>query len=429
MKARLLAGLRLAAAGAAPFLLAELALRVAGWQPPADPYFAGFSEAAPIFAAADGVLAVAPEHRRTWRAEAFPAQPEPGALRIFSVGDSVTWGHRGNEFPDALLSYSEALQGLLRRRVPGGPHRVVNCGARTFSTGRMAQVAAEVLGYAPDAVIAYAGTSAHLEGKLREELRRRQAWKPRWFWNLRLVQALVALMRPPSPGLALARLRERDPALRASFVGPDSILSGPDESDRLVARARSDLEGLIRLCRSRKVPLILATVPANLRFAPFATRFADDKARAEGEAAIRRAGELLAAGRAREALALAEAMSAAHPEAAGLHFRLAQAREKLGDLAGAAKSYRAARETDACPARALESFNRMVRRLADGRPGVWLADLEGLFEAAVPDHIPDDRLFLDQCHPKPEAHRLMAEELFRVLGRAGLLRASARAGR
>lgn len=72
--------------------------------------------------------------------------------------------------------------------------------------------------------------------------------------------------------------------------------------------------------------------------------------------------------------------------------------------------------------RALDAWNEAVRRMARERPGIFLADFERLFERAVPDRIPDDRLFLDNCHPRPLAHRLMAGELYRVLEKAGLLR-------
>ena len=415
-----------------PFALVEAGLRVADWQPEPDPHLAGFADdEGPIFTEADGEVTVAPRHRRTWRAEPFPADPPPGAARAFSVGDSVTWGHRGNEHPDPLRSYSEVLQGLLRARPAGsgegggghGADRVVNCGARTFATTRVERVARQMLEQAPSAVIAYVGTSEHLEDMLRAQLRWQREVVPGWMKGLRLMQLLMGWVRPGSDGLTLAGLRERDAALRAPFVAPDAVFAGDGEADRreLVGRAERNLTAIADACQARGVPLVLATVTAHLRFPPFATRLAASEDQAPGEAIIRRAGELLGAGRAEEALALVAPAAVAHPEAAGLHFRLAEIHEQLGDLAAARESYQRARETDACPLRVLGALNDAIRRLAREHPGVALADVERLFEGAVPDGIPDDRLFLDHNHPTPEGHELIARELLRVMAEAGLL--------
>ena len=415
--------LRILVAALSPFLLVELGMRVVGYYPPEDPYLVGFAEDEPIFVREGEQLVVAPEKRRTWRALPFPAEPTPGVLRVFSVGDSVTWGHRGNEFPTPLKAYSEVLEELLRQRLPGAPHRVVNCGARTFATTRGARVVREVLAHAPDVVIVYVGTSEHLEGQLRVRRRWQQEQMPGWLRDLRLVGALLSLLRPPSRGLELSGLSARDPALRASFLDASAWLPYPGGRERLLDHARANLDAIVEACRARDVPLVLATVASHLRYAPFATRFEPPSAQAEGEAVLERTGELLAGGHADQAFVLLEAALSSHQEAAGLHYRMAQAREALGDTAGARESYRAARDTDACPLRALGPFNEHVRRLAREHPGVFLADIERLLEAAVPDGIPDERVFLDNSHPDPAAHRLIAEELYRVLREAGLVAA------
>ena len=168
--------------------------------------------------------------------------------------------------------------------------------------------------------------------------------------------------------------------------------------------------------------MVLATVPSNLRFPPFATHFSGAGAQAAGEALIASTGALIDAGKAREAEKLLSTALVAHPEAAGLHYRRAQALEKLGDLQRARLSYLEARDTDACPARAIGPFNDMLRQLARDVPSVTLVDMEGLFEAEVPDGIPDDRLFLDNSHPRPAMHVQMAQTLLQTLAQAGVVR-------
>jgi len=419
---RFLSVLAVLAVGVGPFAGWEGVLRAIEYRAPSDPYHVGFTPQIGIFERSGDAFVVASAYRSTWHTAAFAAARKSGNLRIFAVGDSVTWGHRGNEFATPLVAYPEQLQDLLRRQRPDRSDEVLNCGARTFGSERVTRVAQEVLQFSPDALLVNVGTSEHLEGDLHASLGRRARRMPSWFGDLRIVQMLQSWLRPHPTGLTLLQSRERDPALRASFVAPESILTSDAQRDRMVQAAKERLQALARDCGVKGVPIALATVPSNLRFAPFATHFADSRAQVRGEALIARTGALLDAGKAAEALALLTPAVAQHPEAAGLHYRRAQALDRLGDRAAARLSYLLARDTDACPARALGAFNDMVRQLARDVPGVVLVDMERLFEAEVPDGIPDDRLFLDNCHPRPAVHARMAQALWQALIRAGVVR-------
>jgi lysophospholipase L1-like esterase len=412
--------------GLAPLALLEIGLGVAGWEAAEDPYLAGFDEA-PIFAAEGDSLVVAPGHSSTWRARPFPATRKAGDLRIFAVGDSITWGHRGNEYPDPLRAWPEQLEERLRSRQPDRDHRVINCGARTFASRRVGGVLRQVLALEPDAVVVAAGTSEHLETDLGRE-HARSLTEPWWIRSFRVPALLKAWLRPDAPGQTLSGLRERDEALRAPFVPAAAVLADRAAASALVARARDRFLAMARACRAVGVPLVLATVPSNLRFPPLATRVEPESARVRVEEAIRLSGALLAAGQPAAARDAVAALARVHPEAAGLHFRLAQALDRLGQNELARQSFLAARDADACPARALGSLNEAIRQIARSEPGVFLAEVERRFEQAVPDRIPDDRLFLDNCHPTPAAHALMAAEVERALAAAGVPAAAGPAG-
>ena len=410
------------AVGLAPFVLCEGILRAVGYHAPRNPYEAGFDPKIAVFGRDGDQVVVAPGNRRTWHAQPFAVARKPASLRIFAVGDSVTWGHRGNEFATPLRAYPELLQDLLRQQRPGHGDEVLNCGARTFGSERVTRVAQEVLQFSPDAVLVNFGTSEHLEADLRHDLARQTRRMPSWLASLRIVEVLEGWMRSRGTGLTLQQSRERDTALRAPFVPQASLLPGDAERDQLVQTAKARLETLARACQARNVRMVLATVPSNLRFPPFATHFSGAGAQAAGEALIASTGALIDAGKAREAEKLLSTALVAHPEAAGLHYRRAQALEKLGDLQRARLSYLEARDTDACPARAIGPFNDMLRQLARDVPSVTLVDMEGLFEAEVPDGIPDDRLFLDNSHPRPAMHVQMAQTLLQTLAQAGVVR-------
>lgn len=72
------------------------------------------------------------------------------------------------------------------------------------------------------------------------------------------------------------------------------------------------------------------------------------------------------------------------------------------------------------------SFNRVIRDLAAERGGVTLVDLEGAAIAASPDGIPGDELFLDYCHMRWSGYAAMAAEVLAALERAGHVPAVAR---
>ncbi len=413
-RARLRRLLAIAVVALGPFVAGEIALRLAGY-PPGDPYLAGFA-GEKIFVRHGGFWQVPAEERRTWRAQPFAVERPAGALRIFSVGDSVTWGFGGPR-GTPLVSYSEDLQALLRERAPGRPHRVINCGARTFGSERVASVVHQVASLSPDAVLVYVGTSDLLEAKLHRSYERRLRDVPTWIRNARLLAWMTQVFRHllPKPASSVAA---RDPGLVARFVPQADILDRASQRRALVERFRANLLRMVDDCEARHVPLVLATVPSNLRFPPFATSFPNAHARAAGEDLIRRTGRLVASGRATQALALLTPAVQAEPQAAGLHYRRAQALDLLGQTAQARLEYLAARDTDAFPIRASSAFNDAIRSIANAHPGVYLADVAAAFDQAVPDHIPDGRLFLDNCHPRAQAHRLVARVFYHALRQA-----------
>jgi lysophospholipase L1-like esterase len=406
------------AVGLSPVLLAEVALRIAGYAPQEDFYFQELDGHRPIFVREGGRFVVATDRTRTFHAEPFPAGRAPGTLLAFSVGDSITWGHQGNDAPGPLVAYTEVLQSLIRERL-GGSHQVVNCGARTFASGRVLAVLRDVLQYRPDFVLASFGTSEFLEAATRAAWRARVERTPGWIRSMR-VAAFLADRFPggvrQDTGLPASALRQRDDALVAPFVSPGQVPS-PAERAAVLADAESNLRTMVALCREAGVPLVLLTVPSSLRWPPFATRYPEG---AGLETAVAAAGALLAEGKAASAIAAMAPVAAAHPGVAAVHFRLGEAYDRVGDPASAKAAYEAARETDAFPLRALAAYNVVVRGLA-AEPGVAVVDAERLVGSLVPDGITDDRLFLDHCHPTAGVHRRIAEAVMDVLVARGIV--------
>lgn len=405
------------AAAVLPLAAAEATLRIAGYESPLDWYFLGFEDGdAPVFEVLDGEVRTAGPWREVIRAEPFPARRSSGERRWIAVGDSVVWGHRSNVDPAPLKAWPDVLQERLRARPGGHADRVVNCAARTWASGRVAWMLDHALALRPDVVIASFGSSEFLEQATR---RAHEARLPSWLRRLRMARWLEARMLGSgidagAAGLGTEELRARDPALNASFVSAASVPTD-EQRTRVLDDAGRCLERMASACRACGVRLVLMTVPSNLRWPPFATRWPEgDDARARGERAVIDAGNLLAQGRAEEARAMVEPLAREMARSASLRYRLAQALDALED-ATALDEYRAARDEDGFPLRAVGAFNERVREVARTMPGVILVDVERLLEAAMDDGIPDDRLFLDQNHLTEAAHRGVAEAVLAAL--------------
>lgn len=413
-------------AGALPFAAAEVGLRLAGWRPASDWYFHGLADEGPPLVARGDRLEVAPPWRTIFRAEPFPIRRAPGEVRLVVLGDSVAWGHRSNEDPEPLRAWPDALQDLLRQRPGGASDRVVNLAARTWASLRVSRLLPQVLDLDPDAVVASFGSSEFLEEVTRRGWEARQARRPLWFWRLRVVEALEALvarLRGQVPrGLSTPALRERDDTLSAGYLRDQAAALDPGEAARRVAEAQARAAAMASLCQARGIPLVLLTVPSNLRWPPEASRHADPAARQEADEAVREGGRLLEAGEVQQALDLLTPMVARHPEVAALRFRLAQALDRAGRVAEARDQYESARDQSAFPLRAIGAFNQGLRQVAAAFPGVVLVDVEALARSWVPDGIPDDRLFLDQNHLTEAAHQRVAEAVLEALVARGIVK-------
>jgi hypothetical protein len=391
----------------APFLLLELGLWISGWQPPTSPLTVGLEERDTplgIFVPEGDRWVVAPALREVFHAEPFARTKPAGGLRVFSVGDSITWGHAGNEVPTPLVAYSEQLERSLQQRDPR--HRVINCGARSFASQRVLAVIEAVLAHEPDLLIASFGSSEHLEQRTarawREELRTRQRWYGRSRTRLLLAE-LLGRAGSGAFGLSVEELRRRDEGLDAPRLAP-LCRQQPGEAEALAARTRGHVARMVAATERAGVPLLLLTVPSQLRWPPFAGLPGELEERERVRAAVAEAGARLEADEPARALEALEPWLERAPQAAALHFRQAQALEALGRGPEAAQAYLRARDRDACPLRASSAHNDMLRATARAHPHVTLVDVEARMGVEAPDGVMGAG-FLDHCHPDASDHQ------------------------
>jgi tetratricopeptide (TPR) repeat protein len=417
--------------GLSPLLLLEAFLQATNY---GGGRHVDFVAESPAFVVNDGVVSLAPERRSYLRTRPFAAEKPTGTIRIFVVGDSSAYGFtfmgdRDPEGKQVVLPrpYAVLLEESLRDRHPERKFEVLNCGACGCATYRLKGLARELLRYSPDVMVFLAGSSEFLESRLFKDWERVRE-QVGFLAHVKSLTLARDLLRKARGGNTNHRKTVKNDSPFLPILDED-VIRGPFEVEALLEHSEFNLREIVEACREASVPLVLCTVPSNLRIPPrvllheipkakqVALADVSDEQTARFEEAFSRAGELVDAGRfdqALEYLGSARLRLADDPRIAGLHFISACAFEGREDWEQARRFYVLAKDRDPYLWRATSGFNEIVRELAE-RPGVHLADLEKSFRQALPDGIPDSRLFFDRNHPRPAGHRLIAEKLVEVL--------------
>ena len=348
---------------------------------------------------------------------AFPlAKPEAG-LRIFALGGSASagWPHPPEE------SYPRYLAHSLARTLPGRQVEVIDASAHAWAAYRVRLVLRQVLRFDPDLVVVYSGNNEFLEPRrylpesaLPERVRRLASVRA-------LRRLLLPLLRPDAVLDAGQRehasfevwtkLRQRALALRQD----------PTQLRRVQDHYVDSIDGMAREARAAGVPIVLVSVPVNLRdwrpnvSAPAPAGAVGDTWRAH----VLRGRRALFRGDAAEAArALASAASLA-PDHAETRFWLATALERAGRFEESVRAFRTAADLDLNPFRALSAFNVAVRGAAERHPHAVLADVEAAFAGVSAPRAPGFDLFLDYVHPTERGNHLVAETVQRAVFASG----------
>lgn len=324
--------------------------------------------------------------------------PKPeGVTRIFCLGGSAMKG-LGYSPNVSIPVFLERC--LVRAGYPGRRFEVVNCGIVGHSSAQERPICAELLArYDPDLLVVCSGNNEFLRthAEKYEELHRSGIGASirrvgAQMVSVRLLKKLVA--RPK----ALGPTDSEEVRLTASqFI--EEVEVAPAEIADVVAAYRRNLEEIAGACRQAGVPLVLMTVPANLRWNdPF-----------EGEDWVAKAAEKWSldvpsgSGDGKngiEALlaALEKRSADASARADELAFVRGKCLEALGRIPAARQAYTASLELDPHLRRTLPAMNEAVREVA-AATGALLVDTCAVFQELEP--IPDFRFFYDHIHYTP----------------------------
>jgi len=388
---------------------AEGGRRLAGYASPASDPYEAFVSKRPLFERHDGIHRTHASRASFFHAQSFPASKHPATFRFFAFGGSTVYGY-GLSDP-ARESFVALLAERLAARDP--PRRVegINGGGISYASYRLVGLVEEALAYEPDLLVVATGHNEFLEARHYADWMKGVAWWRQILHELRLAQVVRDGLTAARASPAVAAVGAGEPALQAEYVGERYIVRDAREYALTLSHFARNVERIVDAARVRGVPVVVVTLPANLRdWPPFPTVTASEAERADLERRLNRAAAHLKGRRYRAALADARAVLAEHEHAAVFHYLAARSLDALGDRAEARRHYVLAKNTDGFPHRALTAFNDRLRQIAAAR-GATLVDGEAVFAAAARDGIPGDDLFVDHCHPNPAGHRLLAEAI------------------
>lgn len=352
--------------------------------------------------------------------DAFRARKDTAAYRIFVLGGSSAAGYP-YYFGGA---FSRMLQQRLQQTFPGRRIEVVNTGLAAINSYALVDFSREILGQAPDAILVYAGHNEYygaLGVASSESIGRSRT----------LVRAYLALQRFRTVQLlrsGLARLAALGASgagsppgrtLMERMVGEQRIPAGSPLFRAGVEQFRGNLRTLLARFREAGVPVYVATLVSNERdHAPFVSGPSAETDPAAWRAALDRAATLVRSGADDRALAVLDSLVLIDSTDAQVHFVRGRLLDRAGDSAGAARTYRAARNLDQLRFRAPDAMNAVIREESE-RAGAGLVDVEGAFRAESPGGIVDGSLMLEHLHPNLDGYLLLADAFYRALEEDG----------
>lgn len=410
----------------------EVVLRVLGVGVPRPDLFASLDAPAPLFERATGADGIAilrtAAARKLPHAETFLATKPPGGFRAFVVGGSSA---AGVPYPSSY-AFSAWLDRALEAALPDTPIEVVNAAVPGYASRRVLGVVREIAAYQPDLLIVYAGHNEFAERRYYAHL---LDMDPRLF-RLRALLArthlygLVASLTSGPPHRI--HFDDLDNAREMFAVASERQAGEAYPSARELQYGelhyRTNLEEMARTMQAVGAKVALVTLGQNFAdWAPGASSHRldlDPQARQRWDAAEAEGARSRARGDCRAALAAWKQALAIDDRYAQLHFDVAGCERALGDVAAARVEYRLASDLDRVPHGAPTRFNAILADVAREQ-GLLLVHGLAALEAASPDGLVGQNLFVDFVHPNLRANQILARTIADALRDAGIPRPAA----
>ncbi|HTL17252.1 MAG TPA: tetratricopeptide repeat protein [Patescibacteria group bacterium] len=345
---------------------------------------------------------------RTAQPFVVPAVKPRGTIRIFVFGESAAMGD-----PDFKFGLPPMLEVLLREHCPANHFEVVNAAVVAIDSHIVLPIARDCARQHGDLWVIYMGNneavgpfgSASVFGTRAPPL-----WIVRgelWLRSLRLSQLM-------EKGLQAVRHRAPREWGGMEMMAQQRVPSNSAANRRVRRHFEKNLNDLLEIGTRAGVPIVLCTVPTNLRECPpFASVHRPDLTEAQlsdWRAAFAKGVAAQSARNYEQARTAYECAREIDNQFAELTFRVAQCHEFLFGPADASKYYIQARDQDALQFRTDGPINALIRQTAGAftARGVHLLDAETLFSNQSGTSLPGAQYFYEHVHLTPEGNYLLA---------------------
>jgi tetratricopeptide (TPR) repeat protein len=382
----------------------------------------------PVAIAGEAHYRVAHGELYSERGVTFPARKPANGFRVFCVGGSASagWPHPPGE------DWCAQLEPSLAAALPHQQVEVINVSAHAYASYRVRLVFQQVMRLEPDLVLIWSGNNEFLE---RRTYLDRAPWLEQSLAiasrsaAFRLLRGLSAQLLTPQNSLAAQQRQDvlYEQWSKVQRVALD-LRRDTRQLQQVIEHFRWGLEAMVEEASRAGVPVVLVTVPVNLRdWQPNVSLNELTGARAAAwEETYRRGRAALLDGNPGAAIAAFHEAIALEPRHAASFFYLGRAYEATGAMARSVTAYQRARDLDHNPFRAGSFLNAEIREVARHHNNAHVADVDGAFLSESAPRAPGFDLFLDYVHPTATGNQLAAETAFGVLQRADLLGPDAR---
>jgi len=348
----------------------------------------------------------------------FPVEKSLHTFRVFCLGGSAAmgWPHPLNE------SYPAFLEKKLKLLYPEKNIEVINVAASTYASYRVKVIFDEIINYHPDLLLVYSGNNEFLERILYpQQVLLEAPWK-----HIATIRTVLRALTQMGHKKQVIDIENYQPTFLIDVaLGNTSPLKISEKQyKQAVKHYRYNMEAMIAAAQDKGIPIMLLTVPANVRdWSPHASVHVpalDSTHLKQWQQYYREGIKAFEAAKYDQAIKIWKYAATLDAEYAELHYYLGKAYLANKNIRKASMHLMQSLEADAYPFRALPTLNDVLKNLSNTYD-VPLADIQHILAKNSKYGITGLDVLVDHVHPTVSSNQVIANEVLLTLEKSGLI--------
>jgi len=306
--------------------------------------------------------------REYHKSQLFTAKKSSDTIRIFILGGSVV--------RDLVVT---KFENVLTRLSPGKNFEVINCGIGGYDSYRVYLVAREIINYNPDLLIVLSGNNE--------------------FYNpVKINLSIYYFNKFLRKSCAYSKFQD---LLKSWHRGKSSM----NYNQKRLDNYRRNIQNIVREANMKGIPIILCTIPVDIRDCPPRIERPLNKLFLRGLLNLHEDNY-------NKAIVNFRKFLNANPQDTFGYYFLGRVYDKMKKFRKARLYYLKSLELDSSYSRAAPIINKIIRRICI-KKDIVLADIEKAFIDKVPYGLLGGEQFKDNCHWYKEYYNLMFETILK----------------